>query len=148
MYLMCHAAVSSLLFSYAHRRNHTLLIFLLPANIQRYSLALTYDGANATVRTYRNGQEVGACQNFPYRPSGQPLSTSLFIGRSTHPRYPEYLDAEFKCFRMYNRALSAEEIVQDTCHAGLLGVATTAAASTTTAPAVVRKLAFVGSQPA
>lgn len=89
----------------------------------RYSITLTYDGPTATVKTYRNGEMVGNCQNFPYLPSEQPLSTLLYIGRSTHQVYPEYLDAEFKCFRMYNRVLSAQEIVRDTCHTGIFGSA-------------------------
>lgn len=70
-----------------------------------YSLAIAYDGPSMTFRIYRDGQEVGTCRNFPYKPSGLPLSNLLFIGRSTHSVYHEYLDGEFKCFRMYNRAL-------------------------------------------
>ena len=88
-----------------------------------YSITVTYDGPSSTVKTYRNGEVVGTCQDYPYKPSEQPLSTALFIGRSVHQVYHEYLDAEFKCFRIYNRALSAQEIVRDTCHTGLFGVA-------------------------
>jgi hypothetical protein len=90
---------------------------------KRYSITVTYDGPTSTVKTYRDGEVVGMCQDYPYKPSEQPLSTALFIGRSVHQVYHEYMNAEFKCFRIYNRALSAQEIVQDTCHTGLFGVA-------------------------
>jgi hypothetical protein len=84
-----------------------------------YSLTITYDGPSATFRTYRDGREVGTCHNFPYKPSDQPLPTDLFIGRSTHNWFHEYFDSEFKCFRMYSRALLTQEVLQDPCHTGL-----------------------------
>lgn len=90
-----------------------------------YAMAITYDGPSATFRTYRDGQETGACHDFPYKPSAQPLCTQLFIGRSTHSVYHEYFNSEFRCFRMYNRALTAEEIRRDPCYTGIASGQTT-----------------------
>ena len=85
-----------------------------------YAMAVTYDGPSATFRTYRDGEETGACHDFPFKPSAQPLCTQLFIGRSTHSVYHEYFNSEFRCFRMYGRALSAEEIRRDPCCTGVV----------------------------
>jgi hypothetical protein len=71
-----------------------------------HHVAVTLDGATGTI--YVDGQKVGS-GGVNIRPSQLGVTTQNWIGRSQFSADP-YLDGRVDEFRIYNRALSAEEV--------------------------------------
>jgi len=80
----------------------------LPTGVWKH-VAVTLSGN--TGRLYIDGVLAGTNSNITIKPSNLPTTNLNYIGRSMYS-YDPYLDGQVDDFRIYNRALSASEIIE------------------------------------
>jgi hypothetical protein len=74
-------------------------------------IIIVCDYTNKTVRAYRNGIQFGTTQNLTGNPVFPSVNSVKYIGSYNTSQY-KLTDGSFDEVRIYNRGLSAEEIME------------------------------------
>jgi hypothetical protein len=83
-------------------------------NRQQYALyTFTYNSSTKTVTTYKNGTQQATTTNASYGWTKNTTNRNTWIGANTQGGWGAYYKMNISSTLMYNRALSAEEVLQN-----------------------------------